>query len=118
MTSEVSLGCARTLCSHVWKQTIAAKSPGSVLRNTAHWKGLKNDNKSPSAEVVAAVNTITTNRKTVLTIKDEFQEAECLLMLTQGSEYKYEKNKNNKGKRQWRKFFLLPSVSAVHLLER
>lgn len=79
MTPEVSLGCARTLCSHVWKQTIAAKSPRSVLRSTAHWTGLKKNNKSTSAEVVAAVNTITTNkRKTVLTIKDEFQEAECL----------------------------------------
>lgn len=29
------------------------------------------------------------------------------LMLTQGTEYKYEKNKNKKGKRQWRKFFLI-----------
>lgn len=35
-------------------------------------------------------------------------------MLTQGTEYKYEKNKNKKGKMQWRKFFLLPNVSAVH----
>lgn len=73
------LGCAGTQCSHVWKQTIAAKSPGSVLRNITHWKGLKNDNKSSSAEVVEAVNTRTTNkRKTVLTMKDKFQEAEYL----------------------------------------
>lgn len=71
--------CARTLLSHVWKQTIAAKSLGSVLRNITHWKGLKNNNRSPTAEVFAAVNTVTINqRKTFLTIKDKFQEVECL----------------------------------------
>jgi len=50
-----------------------------VLRNITHWKGVKNNNKGLTAEVVAAVNTVMTNqRKTFLTFKDKFQEAECL----------------------------------------
>lgn len=42
-------------------------------------KGLQNNNKGPTAEVFAAMNTIITNqRKTFLSIKAKFQEAECL----------------------------------------
>lgn len=50
-----------------------------MLRNIMYQKGLKNNNRSQTAEMLAAVNTIMTNqRKTFLTIKDKFQEAECL----------------------------------------
>lgn len=67
------------MLSHVCKQLVIAKSLGSMLRNIMYQKGLKNNNRSQTAEMLAAVNTIMTNqRKTFLTIKDKFQEAECL----------------------------------------
>lgn len=69
----------QTLLSCIWKQTVIAKSLGSMLRNIMYQKGLQNNNKGPTAEVFAAMNTIITNqRKTFLSIKDKFQEAECL----------------------------------------
>lgn len=50
-----------------------------MLRNIMYQKGLKNNSKGPTAEVFAAMNTIITNqRKTFLSIKTKFQEAECL----------------------------------------
>lgn len=67
------------LLSHVWKQIVVAKSSESMLRNIMYQKRLKNNNRSPTTEMFAAVNTIMTNqRKIFLTIKDKFQEAECL----------------------------------------
>lgn len=50
-----------------------------MLRNIMYQKGLQNNSKGLTAEVFAAMNTIITNqRKTFLSIKDKFQEAECL----------------------------------------
>lgn len=64
-------------------------------------KGLKNDNKGPTAEVFAAVNTIITNQRKLFLVSEISSKKQNALMATKGtSECKYEKNKNNKGKGQ------------------